>query len=62
MMGRGTLLILGRGVKGQGQFWHSVYNALWAQYVQTAVYVQSLSNFKCTLWKGETLYPIDLES
>ena len=33
MMRGGTLLILGHGVKGQGQLWHSVYNALWAQYI-----------------------------
>ena len=26
------LLIWGLGVKGQGQRWHSVYNALWEQY------------------------------
>ena len=32
MMRGGTLLILGHGFKGQGQLWHSVYNALWAQY------------------------------
>ena len=29
--GRGTLLILGLGVKGQGQLWHSVYKTLWTQ-------------------------------
>ena len=31
MMRGGTLLILGHGVKGQGQLWHSVYNTLWTQ-------------------------------
>ena len=35
MMTGGTLLILGHGVKGQGQvwqgqLWHSVYKTLWA--------------------------------
>ena len=30
MIGGGTLLILGQGVKGQ--HWHSVYNIFWAQY------------------------------
>ena len=28
----GTLLILGHGVKGEGQLWHSVYNTLWTRY------------------------------
>ena len=32
MMRGGTLLILGHGVKGQGQLWHSVYKTLWARY------------------------------
>ena len=32
MMRGGTLLILGHGVKGQGQLWHSMYKALWAEY------------------------------
>ena len=31
MMRGGTLLILGHGVKGQGQLWHSVYKTLWAR-------------------------------
>ena len=30
MMRGGTLLILGHGIKGQGQLWHSVYKTLWA--------------------------------
>ena len=29
MMRGGILLILGHGVKGQGQLWHSVYKTLW---------------------------------
>ena len=29
MMRGETLLILGHGVKGQGQLWHSVYKTLW---------------------------------
>ena len=28
----GTLLILGHGVKGQGQPWHSVFKTLWTRY------------------------------
>ena len=32
MMRGETLLILGRGVNGQGQFWHSAYKTLWALY------------------------------
>ena len=32
MMRGGTLLILGHGIKGQGQLWHSVYKTLWAGY------------------------------
>ena len=31
MMRGGTLLILGHGVKGQGQLWHSVYKTLWTR-------------------------------
>ena len=32
MMRGGTPLILGHGVKDQGQLWHSVYKTLWARY------------------------------
>ena len=32
MMRGGTLLILDHGVKGQGQFWHSVYKTLCTRY------------------------------
>ena len=32
MMRGGTLLILGHGVKGEGQLWHSVYKALRTRY------------------------------
>ena len=31
MMRGGTLLILGHGVKGQGQLWHSMYKTLWTR-------------------------------
>ena len=31
MMRGGTLLILGHGVKGQGQLWHSIYKTLWTR-------------------------------
>ena len=52
MMRGGTLLILGHGVKCQGQLWDSVYKTLWAGY-----FAQSLSNFTCKLWmmRGRTL-------
>ena len=45
MMGGGTLLILGHGVKGQGQLWHSVY------------YPLAKGNFTCTfaMMRGGTL-------
>ena len=43
----GTLLILGHGVKGQGQLWHSMYKTLWTGY---RLQFQSLSNFTCRLW------------
>ena len=29
MMRGGTLLIMGHGIKGQGQLWHSVYMTFW---------------------------------
>ena len=32
MMRGGTLLILGYGVKGQSQIWHSVYKTVWTRY------------------------------
>ena len=56
MIRGGTLLILGHGVKGQGQLWHSVYKTLWTR-VATTVFAQSLSNFTCKLWmmRGEIL-------
>ena len=31
MMREGTLLILGHGVKGQGQLWHSVHKTFWTR-------------------------------
>ena len=37
MMRGGTLLILGHGVKGQGQLWHSVYKTCWRGYSNAAV-------------------------
>ena len=46
MMGGGTLLNLGHGVKGQGQLWHLVYKTLWARFRLT-VFAWSLSNFTC---------------
>ena len=44
MMRGGTLLILGHGVKGQGQLWNLVGT------IATTVFAQSLSNFTCKLW------------
>ena len=32
MMRGGTLLILGHGIKGQSQLWHSVYKTMWTRY------------------------------
>ena len=32
MMRGGTLSILGHGIKGQSQLWHSVYKTLWTRY------------------------------
>ena len=32
MIRGGILLILGHGVKGQGQLWHSEFKTLWAGY------------------------------
>ena len=32
MMRGGALLILGHGIKGQSQLWHSVYKTLWTRY------------------------------
>ena len=61
MMRGGSLLILGHGVKGQGQLWHSVYNTLWTRYlvdtIATTVFAQSLSNFTWTftMMRGGTL-------
>ena len=36
MMREGTLLILilGHGIKGQSQLWHSVYKTMWTRYRQ----------------------------
>ena len=31
MLRGGALLILGHGVKGEGQLWHSIYKTLWAR-------------------------------
>ena len=49
MMREGTLLILGHGVKGQGQLWHSVYKTFVGM-IATTVFALSLSNFTCKLW------------
>ena len=58
MMRGGTLLILGHGVKGQGQLCHSVYNALLAQYR-----LQFMSNhFQTSHVDDEGRNPIDFGS
>ena len=56
MMRGGTLLILGHGVKGQGQLWHSVHKNL-VDMIATTVFAQSLSNFTCafTMMRGGLL-------
>ena len=46
MMTGGTLFILGLGVKGQGQLWHSMYKALWAGYRLQFKF----NHFTCKLW------------
>ena len=32
VMRGGTISILGHGIKGQSQLWHSVYKTLWTRY------------------------------
>ena len=56
MMRGGTLLILGHGVKGQGQLWYSVYKTLLARY--RPVFAQSLLNFtgKLFMTRGGTQF------
>ena len=48
MIRGGTLLILGHGVKGQGQLYHCVLDLV--DTIQTTVFVQSFSNFTGKLW------------
>ena len=50
----GTLLILGHGVKGQGQIWHSVYKTVWAQYI-LPLYSDHFqtSHVSCRWWEEE---------
>ena len=56
MMRGGTLLILGHGVKGQGQLWYSVYMTLWAQYrLQIKFNHFQTSHVSCGWW-GEEPY------
>ena len=50
----GTLLILGQGVKGQDQLWHSVYKTLWAQYkLQFYPNHFQTSHVSCGWWEEE---------
>ena len=54
MMRGGTLLILGLGVKGQGQLWHSVYKTLWARYrLQFLPNHFQHSHASCGWWEEE---------
>ena len=54
MMRGGTLLILGHGVKGQGQLWHSVYKTLWAGYRQKFLFNHfQTSHVGCGWWEEE---------
>ena len=53
-MRRGTPLILGHGVKGQGQLWHSVYKTLWTRYrLQCLPNHFQTSHVSCGWWKEE---------
>ena len=48
VMRGGTLLILGHGVKGQGQLCHSAYETLWARYrLQILPYHFQTTNVSC---------------
>ena len=55
MMRGGTLLILGHGIKGQGQLCHCVQDL--AGRIQPPDFALSLSNFICALWimRGRTV-------
>ena len=53
MRGR-TLLILGHGVKGQGQLWHLVYKTLWTRYrLQFLPNHFQTSHVSCGWWEEE---------
>ena len=54
-------MILGHGVKGQGQLWHSMYKYLVGT-IATTVFAQSLTNFTCTVLDDERRNPIDYGS
>ena len=56
VMRGGTLLILGHGVKGQGQLWHSVYKALWAQYRLQFMSIHFQTSHVGCRWWGEKPY------
>ena len=51
-----TLLILGHGVKGQGQLWHSVCKALWAQYRLQINFSHFQTSHESCGWWGEEPY------
>ena len=54
MMWWGTLLILGHGVKGQGQIWHFVYKTLWTRYrLQFLPNHFQTSRVSCSWWDKE---------
>ena len=50
MMRRGTLLILGHGIKGQGHLLFGTRVKILVFTIQTTGLVRSLSNFTCKLW------------
>ena len=54
MMRGGTLLILGHGVKGQGQLWHSVNKTLWVRYRLLFLLNHfQTSHAHCSWWEEE---------
>ena len=54
MMRGGTLLILGHGVKGQGQLWQSVYKTVWTRYrLQFLPNHFQTSHAYCWWWEEE---------
>ena len=59
-MRRGTILILGYRVEGQGQLWHSVYNTLLARY-RLQFFVPITFKLNMQVVDNERSNPIDFE-